>query len=609
MGQGLDQVDDIRAMHGCRLDLFREELGRRNLDAFVVPHSDEHLSEYVPEHARRLAWLTGFRGSAGMALVTAKRAVLFVDGRYTLQAQAQVDGDVWEFERLGDAAIFDWLAASVSRGERIGVDPWLHGIKVLEGLRGIVEARGACLVEEDGNPIDAVWADQPRKGGAAIWVHDIAYAGVAVPCKLARIAADLRKTGVDAAVLVALDSIAWTFNIRGRDVPRTPVPLANAIVHRDETAELFTCPDAVGAEVRDHLGTGVRLYAYEDIASRLGQLQPGVFAVDPERTPAALLTIIRKAGGTVVEQRDPVLLAKAVKNSAEIEGHRRAQLRDGVALCRFLHWLSQEWTDGISEISAARQLERLRREEEAFRDLAFDTISAAGPNGAIIHYRPTSETDRTLEAGTLYLCDSGAQYVDGTTDVTRTIAVGSPSDEMRQRFTETLRGHIRLATAVFPEGTYGGQLDALARLDLWSSGNDYPYGTGHGVGSFLCGHEGPQRIAHKGYVTEPLLPGMILSNEPGYYKAGAFGLRIENLMLVERRAVAHAPTPMLGFETLTLAPIDRDLIVVEMLTPEDIRWLDDYHKQVAARIGPLVDETVRKWIGQKCRPLATANHG
>ncbi|MFW2830164.1 aminopeptidase P family protein [Sphingomonas sp. ID0503] len=591
-----------------RLTALREELARRRLDGFVVPLTDEHMSEYVGAYAQRLAWLTGFQGSAGSAVVMPAEAAIFVDGRYTLQVRDQVSADDWSYQSVPETSISEWLSARAEQGARIGYDPWLHTKGWVVAARAALAAKGAELVAVDTNPVDAVWPDQPLPSDAKLVVQPDEFTGKNSAAKRSEIADWLAGRNADAAVLSALDSLAWTFNVRGQDVERTPVALAFALVQADGTADLFVAEEKLGEDVRAHLGNTVRVHPREAFAGHLSTLAGKRIAADPERAVAAIFEALEKAGATVIEARDPVVLPKAIKNAVEVAGHKAAQHRDGAALVRFLHWLSIEAPKGgETEISAQDRLRAFREETGQLRDLSFDTISGAGPNGAIVHYRVSEQSNRPLELNSLYLVDSGGQYRDGTTDVTRTVAIGVPTAEMKDRFTRVLKGHIALATAIFPAGTRGQQLDTLARQYLWQAGLDYAHGTGHGVGSFLSVHEGPQRIAPVGSSQaggdEPLQPGMILSNEPGYYKTGAYGIRIENLILVEERQVAGAEKRVLGFETLTLAPIDRNLIDTGMLSGAERAWVDAYHARVRSEVGPLVPDDTRIWLESVTEPL------
>ena len=591
-----------------RLQALRAELARRRLDGFVVPLTDEHMSEYVGGYAQRLAWLTGFQGSAGAAVVLPAEAAIFTDGRYTLQVREQVDGAHWSYQPVPQTSIAEYLAIHAPGGGRIGYDPWLHTRAWVRDAQAALAAKGAELVAVDTNPVDAVWPDRPAPSDARLMVHPDALAGRTSADKRQGVADWLVTKGADATVLAALDAIAWTLNIRGSDVARTPVALAYALVHADATADLFVAPEKMADDVRQHLGNAVRVHPRDAFAGYLRGLSGRRIAVDPAQSVAAIFAELDAAGAQVVELRDPTVLAKATKNAGEIAGQRAAQARDGAALTRFLHWLSIEAPKGgLTELSAAAKLEAFRQAGGDLVDLSFDTISGAGPNGAICHYKVDEASNRPIEIDTLYLIDSGGQYRDGTTDVTRTVAVGVPTAEMRDRFTRVLKGHIALARAVFPEGTSGGQLDALARQYLWAAGLDYAHGTGHGVGSFLSVHEGPQRISaawsSQAGGAEPLREGMILSNEPGYYKAHEYGIRIENLLLVERRQVPGAELPLLGFETLTFAPIDRTLVDVDLLDRSELQWLNNYHADVRAVVGPQLTGDVLIWLEEVTAPI------
>jgi len=591
-----------------RLAALREELARRRLDGFVVPLTDEHMSEYVGAYAQRLAWLTGFQGSAGSAVVLPAEAAIFTDGRYTLQVREQVDGSHWQYQSVPETSIAAWLETHAPAGGRIGYDPWLHTRGWVEAAGKALAEKGAELVAVETNPIDAVWPDHPTPSDARLIVQPDALAGKSSPAKRQEIAEWLDARGADAAVLSALDSIAWAFNVRGADVDRTPVALAYALVHADGTADLFVDEAKVGDDVRRHLGNGVRVQPRGAFAPALKALAGKTVSVDPERAVSAIFSTLKDAGAKIKAERDPTVLPRAIKNEAEVAGHKAAQARDGAALCRFLHWLSIEAPKGgETELSAAAKLRDFRDATALLKDLSFDTISAAGPHAAIPHYRVDEESNLPIKVDEIYLVDSGGQYQDGTTDVTRTVIVGTPTDEMRDRFTRVLKGHIAIATAIFPEGTRGSQLDSFARQYLWSAGLDYAHGTGHGVGSFLSVHEGPQRISPVGSSQpggdEPLRAGMLLSNEPGYYKGGDYGIRIENLILVESREVEGAEKRLLGFETLTFAPIDRKLIEVALLTPAERAWVDTYHVAVQTLIGPQLDGAAADWLKAQTAPL------
>jgi Xaa-Pro aminopeptidase len=583
-----------------RLTALRAELARRGIAGFIVPRADEHQGEYVPAQAQRLAWLTGFTGSAGLAIVLTETAAVFVDGRYTLQAAAQVDGALYQHRHVSEQPPAEWIAANLEPGQALGYDPWLHTMPELDRYRAAAEKAGGRLVPLDGNPIDAVWTDRPGPPLARVEKHDLAFAGESAEAKRARVAESLAGAGIEATVLTAPDSIAWLLNIRGGDVEHTPLPLSFAIVRRDKSVELFIEPRKLAPSLAAHLGNAVSVAPPDQFGPALGRLAGKRVLVDPASAASWIIDRLGAARAEVQRGPDPCLLPKACKNAVEIEGARRAHRRDGVALARFFAWLSQQ--NGIGEIAASDRLEAFRREGEHFRDLSFPTISGAGPNGAIVHYRATPATERHLEPGSLYLVDSGAQYLDGTTDVTRTVAIGTPTPEMCDRFTRVLKGHIALASCRFPKGTTGSQLDALARYALWQAGLDFDHGTGHGVGSYLGVHEGPHRIS-KIANPQPLLPGMIVSDEPGYYKTGAYGIRIENLVLVQPVEIAGGEREMLGFETLTLAPIDRTLIDPGLLGEEERAWIDRYHERVRAELSPHLDGETRHWVAAATAPI------
>lgn len=596
--------------HHARLAALRAQLARTGLDGFVVPLTDEHMSEYVGAYAQRLGWLTGFGGSAGSAVVLADRAAIFTDGRYTLQVREQVSGDDWAYVPVPQESVAGWLAANVDDGARIGYDPWLHTGGWVEDTAAALANRGATLVPVAANPIDAVWHDRPAPSPATLVPHDDAYAGESSAAKRAGIADWLADQRADAVVLTALDSIAWTLNVRGGDVAHTPVALSYAIVGSDGTTDLFVAPEKIDDAVRQHLGNAVRLHDRSAFAAALGGYAGKRVAADPERAVAAIFDALGAAGARVLPLRDPVVLAKARKNPVEVAGHRAASLRDGAALTRFLRWVETECPEGgETELSAAARLLAFREETGLLLDTSFDTISATGAHGASPHYHVTEESNAPIRPGELFLIDSGGQYRDGTTDVTRVMPIGAPTPEMRDRFTRVLKGHIAIATAIFPDGTCGAQIDGFARRPLWEAGLDFGHGTGHGIGSYLAVHEGPQRIAAPNYPggasLEPLRAGMMLSNEPGYYKAGEYGIRIENLLLTIPVAIAGGDPDraMLGFETLTFAPIERTLIDPALLTRDERDWLDAYHAEVLARLGPELAADDRAWLAAKCAPL------
>jgi len=596
-------------VHRTRLAALRAELAARRLDGFVVPLSDEHMSEYVGRYARRLAWLTGFEGSAGIAAVLADKAAIFTDGRYTLQVRDEVSADDYEYVTIPGGSVAGWAGANAAAGARVGYDPWLHTRAWADAAGAALADAGAALVPVEPNPVDAVWHDRPLPSPAPMVPYDEALAGEGSAAKRARVAEWLAAHGADAVVLTALDSIAWTFNLRGADVDHTPVALAYAVARADGTADLFTDPAKVTDAVRRHLGNAVHIRPRAEFAAALAEWRAKRVVVDPERAVAAVADGLATGGARVVHAREPTVLMKALKNPVEVAGHRAASARDGRALARFLRWVEGAAPlGGVTEVSAAAELARFRRETGELVDLSFPAISATGAHGAIPHYHATAESDAALLPGELYLIDSGGQYLDGTTDVTRVVPVGVPTAEMRDRFTRVLKAHIALATQRFPDGTLGGHLDAVARAPLWTAGLDYPHGTGHGIGAYLAVHEGPQRIAAPDYpggaAMEPLRAGMMLSNEPGYYKAGEYGIRIENLLLVVEVSIPGADRPMLGFETLTWCPIERELIEPALLTDGELLWLNAYHAQVAEVIGSGLNGEDASWLMSKCSPIA-----
>ncbi len=603
--QGFDEAAEAGAESAGRLKALRGELARRRLDGFLLPMTDEYFGEYLPRRARRLTWLTGFTGSAGLAIVMADRAAIWSDGRYTLQLRDQVDSGQFSLHHISEDPPQDWLAANLGKGARFGYDPELHTAESVARYKSACQQAGALLVPLDSNPVDSVWKDQPPPPLGPVSVHDLAYAGETSQSKRQTMAAQLRKAGSDAVAITLPESVAWLFNIRGSDIPHTPFMLARAILFDDGRADLFVDARKLDRDVRAHLGEGVIVRPEEDFAAALGALGKAKKSVrvDPASASAAVLDRLTDAGAQIERAEDPCLLPKACKNPTELEGIRRAHRRDGAAMVRFLFWLAQQPAGTVDELSAQAKLESFRRQNDLVRDLSFNTISGSGPNGAIVHYRSTPKSNRILQAGELYLVDSGAQYLDGTTDITRTIAIGSPTAEMRDRFTRVMQGHIALATARFPAGTTGSQLDALARLPLWRAGFDYDHGTGHGVGAYLSVHEGPHRIS-KLPNTVALRPGMVVSNEPGYYKTNAYGIRLENLVAVIPVELPEAERPMLAFETLTRAPFDRNALDLSMMSAEETGWIDAYHAMVREDLTPLLDASTAAWLADVTRPLA-----
>lgn len=577
-----------------RLAALRAELARRGLDGFVIPRADEHQNEYCHPSAERLAYLTSFTGSAGMAVALADRAALFVDGRYTVQAPSQTDPAQFEIAHLIEAPPEKWLEAHVKPGQRIGYDPMLLTPDQAKKLRAGVEAAGGVFVALDDNPLDAVWSDRPAPPLAPVSLRDERLAGESAAARLARLQAALGKA--DALAVSDPHTVAWLFNIRGGDVAHTPLPLSFALVPREGRPTLYIDGRKLSNSVRDALAATLdvaepaRLARDLDALGRLGRL----VRFDAQTAPEKLVRAVEDAGGRVEIGADPAALMRARKNAGELAGMRAAHLRDGVALTRFLAWFDREAPKGkLTEIAAVRALEQFRRETGALKDVSFPSIAGANAHAAIPHYRVTEASDAPITQG-VFLIDSGAQYEDGTTDVTRTIAVGPPTPEMRDRVTRVLQGMIAISRAVFPKGTTGAQLDSFARRPLWDAGLDFDHGTGHGVGAYLSVHEGPQRIAKTGVT--PLAEGMILSNEPGYYKAGHWGVRIENLVVVEPRAMDGAEREMFGFETLTLAPIDLRFLDASLLTRFEVGWLDDYHARVRDTLSPHLDAETRAWL-------------
>lgn len=585
-----------------RLALLRAELKRRGLDGFLVPRADAHQNEYVQKGEERLGWLTGFTGSAGLAIALADKAALFVDGRYTLQAAGQTDAKAFAITHLIEQPPERWLEAHTPKGGRIGYDPWLMTRDQVARFARAAEAAGASLVAVDDNPIDAVWADRPVAAPAPVTLHPGKYAGETAAKKLARLRTALGK--LDALAITDPHSVAWLFNIRGGDVGHTPLPLATAIVAREGQPRLFVDARKLSNAVRAKLADLADIdepRALVDEIEKLGRAG-ATLRLDATTAPALLAQRLEAAGGKPDVGVDPTALMKAAKNKAELEGTRAAHLRDGVAMTRFLAWFDAEAPKGkLTEIDAAAALETFRRETGALKDISFPSIAGFGPHAALPHYRVSEASNLRIGKG-IFLIDSGGQYEDGTTDITRTLAVGKPTAEMRDRATRVLKGHIAIALAVFPKGTTGAQLDSLARQSLWEAGLDFDHGVGHGVGSYLSVHEGPQRIAKTG--TTPLAPGMIISNEPGYYKEGAFGVRLENLVVVEPRAIPGAEREMFGFETITLAPFDLALIDNRLLTRFEVAWLDAYHARVRKELSPHLDAPTRKWLAQATRKIS-----
>jgi len=603
--QSFDDAADPAAS-GPRIAKLRAEMARRGLDGFIVPRADRFQNEYVPPSDERLSWLTGFSGSAGTAIVLAGRAALFVDGRYTLQAHEQVDTGLFEIVPVTETPPHQWIESVLGKGQKLGYDPWLHTVEGAERIAKACAAVGAKLEPSEPNPVDAVWTDRPPAPLGAVVAHEQKFSGEAAALKLERIRGELAKLKADALVVSDPHAVCWTFNIRGNDVAHTPLALAVAIVPEAGRPSLYVDGRKLGNSVR-HAIEGLADIrepdAFERDLTALGTAQRNV-RLDASAAADAIARLITAGGGKIRRGPDPTAVMKAVKNATEIAGARAAHRRDGAAVTRFLAWFDREAPAGkLTEIDAVAALEDFRRDTGVLKDVSFPTISGFGPNGAIVHYRVTTRTNRVIAADGIFLIDSGAQYEDGTTDITRTLATGTPSEEMRDRFTRVLKGHIAIARAVFPDGTTGAQLDSFARAHLWAAGLDFDHGTGHGVGSYLSVHEGPARISKLG--SAALKPGMILSNEPGYYKTGAYGIRIENLVLtIEAPEVAGAEKPLRAFETLTLAPIDRRLIAPALMTPDETAWLDRYHARVRTELSPQLDDATRAWLARATAPLA-----
>ncbi|MEF1203800.1 aminopeptidase P family protein [Vibrio owensii] len=587
-----------------RVNAIREWLAQHNIDALLVPHEDEYLGEYVPAHNERLHWLTGFTGSAGAAVITKDKAAIFVDGRYTVQVTKQVPADLFEYRHLIEEPALDWIKDHLANGASVAIDPRMHNSAWLD----MAQAKLAGSLELkilDSNPIDELWHDRPAPVVSDVRLMATEAVGQSSESKRQEIAELVKKAGADSAVITALDSICWLLNVRGLDVSRLPVLLSHAILHSDSSVEYFLDPARLPAEFDAHVGSGVTVHHPEALQARLETLTGKNVLVDPATSNAWFKLVLQNAGASVVSKADPCLMPKAAKNPVEIAGMKACHIRDGVAMSKFLSWLDAEVVAGNlhDEATLADKLEAFRSEDPTLMDLSFDTISAAGGNAAMCHYNHENQPEPgKLELNTLYLVDSGGQYLDGTTDITRTIAIGQPSQEMIKQFTLALKGHIGVARARFPKGTRGYQIDTLARQHLWAEGYDYDHGTGHGVGHFLSVHEGPASISKK-QIDVPLTEGMVLSNEPGYYRADAFGIRIENLELVVETPT-NGDFPVLSFESLTRCPIDKRNINVDMLTRPELAWLNDYHQKVWDEISPLVESDVKEWLRQATLPVA-----
>lgn len=586
-----------------RVKALRALLAKEELQAVIVPRGDEHQGEYVAPSSERLRFISGFTGSAGMAVIARKHAAVFADGRYTVQVKAECDGALFDFPGLARTELPKWIGDKLKQGDVVGFDPWLHTSGEIRRLTDALIPHGITLKPLSRNLVDVVWGKaRPAPPLAPIEPHPVKYAGRNAEQKLAQVQKLLKDQKQDAVVLTSPDSICWLFNIRGRDVAHNPVVLAFAIVPQSGKADLFVRPEKVSPQAKTHLDAVATISAPDALKARLAELKAEQkrVRVDTER---AAFWIERALGKSAVSGGDPIVPLKAIKTTAEIKGARAAHQRDGVAVVRFLSWLDREAAKGgLTEIAAVKELEAQRIASGQLLEISFDTIAGSGPNGAIVHYRVTEATNRKLKSGELFLVDSGAQYIDGTTDITRTVPIGQPSAEMRERYTLVLKGHIAIATAKFPKGTRGLDLDTFARRALWQHGLDFDHGTGHGVGSYLSVHEGPQSISRAGGAV--IEPGMIISNEPGFYKEGAYGIRLENLVLVTDAAVPRGgDRAVMAFETLTLVPFDRRLIVRELLDPHEVEWLNAYHAHVAETLAPLIDGDAFTWLATATRPL------
>ncbi|MBI1275683.1 M24 family metallopeptidase [bacterium] len=595
-----------------RLEALRAEMARQHVDGYVLPIGDEFLSEYPPEAAQRVAWLTGFNGSAGTVVVTAQQAALVTDGRYTLQASQQLPPELYEVHNSADLTPVNWLKQQMKKDMRLGYDASLFSMSQLTRMEDALAQAGILMSPMSQCPVDLLWKDRPAMPSSVVEVHGLEYSGKSSADKRRDICRMMKERHVDALFIASSDSIAWLFNIRAHDLPHTPVALCFALLcvneHEPEgQATIFIDALRVDKPVREHLGSNTTILPMnllETTVTQLGEARRCRVWVDLTLTPANIGQILAQAEGVnLVMAEDPCQLPKACKNAVEVEGMRKAHIMDGAAMCRFFSWFYREGLrQGLTEVVLGDRLEGFRTSNPACTGLSFSTIAGYGPNGAIVHYRAEAASAATIEEGSILLIDSGGQYREGTTDITRTIAIGDVTPAMREHFTLVLKGHIALASAVFPKGTTGSQLDAMARSPLWHKGLDYDHGTGHGVGSFLNVHEGPQRIS-KSPSTQALLPGMILSNEPGYYRQDYYGIRIENLVVVEERPELSSQRPFYGFETLTMVPIDRQLVIKDMLSEAELSWLNGYHKRVFATIAPMLDETERDWLALACSEI------
>jgi Xaa-Pro aminopeptidase len=588
-----------------RLTLLRTRMKKARLAGYIVPRQDEFQGEYVAACAERLKWLTGFAGSWGTSIITLKDAAIFVDGRYTVQVREQVDVSLITPQHLVEHPLSLWITENFSKGDRIGFDPWLMSMREHDTLAKACEKIEAKLVAVAGNLIDEIWQDRPATPDAKIKLHPLKYAGQSVSDKFEIVTRELQKQSADAVFIADPASVSWLFNIRGNDLAHVPTVQAYAIVGQHGKGELFIDLAKVPEKVAQALDKNCTIRKPDEIETALEELaRKGIVVMlDPVSVPEAVNAKLHKSGSKVRQATDPCSLPKAMKNATEQEGARQAHIRDGMAMVNFLHWFETEAAKGeLNEAKAAKRLHDFRIATRELLDLSFETIPAAGPNAAIPHYHVDAANPRNIGINEIFLIDSGGQYIDGTTDITRTLIVGKPTDEMRDRFTRVLKGMIQISLLRFPKGTTGAHLDAFARASLWKAGLDFDHGTGHGVGSYLSVHEGPQRFAKQTHVE--LKPGMIISNEPGYYKPGEFGIRIENLLIVtEPQKIAGGDRDMMGFETITLCPIERDLIDAKMLTKEELDWLDAYHAQVWRELRPHVTGPLATWLTRACAPI------
>ncbi len=592
-------------VHKQRLEQLRHRLNEQSLAGFIVPLTDEHQSEYVPVNAQRLPWLTNFNGSFGVAAVLMDTACVVSDGRYTIQIKEEVDGNLFDRLNIADQTHLDWIISHAKSGDVIGFDPWLHTAQWIAMARKKLASKGIDLKAVDENPIDHIWEDQPAEPANPINIHPEKYAGESAASKRQRIAAELQEEGADCVVMSLLDSIAWTFNIRSSDVKHTPVSIAYALVHKDGTADLFLAPSKITDDLREGLGKDVTLYEKPSIIDSLKALGSAnkTVLIDDATASEAVYSLLNNAGAIVIKGKDPAVYMKAIKNQAEQQGAINAHVRDGVAVTKFLHWFAQQAPKGdLYELDVVAKILQYREEDELLRDISFRTISGAGPNAALAHYSVNEKSNRRIEKDSVFLVDSGGQYLDGTTDITRTLAVGDAGEDARRFHTLVLKGHIALATTKFPKGTTGPALDTIARHPLWQAGLDYDHGTGHGVGAFLGVHEGPGRIS-KGFNDVALVPGMIFSNEPGYYLADHFGFRQENLELVIPVEIDGGEREMYGFKPLTMAPIDKNLLTIDLLNEDEKQWLNKYHQNVFDTLSPYLEGDVLAWLKNVTSPV------